>query len=78
MNLLSGALQVASIVVSVLLIILILLQVRGGALGSLLGGDAGGGIARTRRGLEKRLFQLTILLAVAFIAISIFSVAVTG
>ncbi|MFN8371737.1 MAG: preprotein translocase subunit SecG [Anaerolineae bacterium] len=76
MNLLGSALQIASIVVSVLLIILILLQVRGGALGSLLGGDAGGGIARTRRGLEKRLFQLTIGLCIAFLALSIFSVAV--
>ncbi len=42
MNLLSTALQIASIVVSILLIILILLQVKGGALGSLLGGDVGG------------------------------------
>ncbi|NWF67693.1 MAG: preprotein translocase subunit SecG [Chloroflexi bacterium] len=77
MNLLGGALQIASIVVSILLVILILLQVKGSGLGSLLGGEAGGGIARTRRGLEKRLFQLTIGLAIAFLAISIFSVAVT-
>jgi preprotein translocase subunit SecG len=75
MNLLGGTLQIASIVVSILLIVLILLQVRGGALGSLLGGDVGGGISRTRRGLEKRLFQLTIGLSIAFLAISIFAVA---
>lgn len=69
------ALQIGSIIVSVILIILILLQVKGGALGTLLGGDAGGGIARTRRGLEKTIFQITIGLAIAFIAISILSVA---
>jgi preprotein translocase subunit SecG len=78
MTLLASALQVASIAVSILLIILILLQVKGGALGSLLGGDAGGGITRTRRGLEKRLFQLTIALSIAFLALSIFSVAVSA
>lgn len=70
------ALQIASIIVSVLLVILILLQVKGGGLGSLLGGEAGGGIARTRRGLEKTLFQITIGLSIAFLGISIFSVVV--
>jgi len=70
------AFQIASIIVSILLIILILLQVKGGGLGNLLGGDVGGGIARTRRGLEKTLFQITIGLAIAFMAISIFSVIV--
>lgn len=68
------ALQIVSIIISVVLIILILLQVKGGALGSLLGGDAGGGIARTRRGLEKTLFQITIALSIAFLTVSIFSV----
>ena len=67
-------LQIASIIVSILLIILIMLQVRGGALGSLLGGDAGGGITRTRRGLEKMLFQVTIFLSIAFLGISLLSV----
>jgi preprotein translocase subunit SecG len=52
------------------------LQVKGGGLGSLLGGDAGGGIARTRRGLEKTLFQLTIVISVLFLAISILAVLV--
>jgi preprotein translocase subunit SecG len=71
-------LQLASIVVSVIGIILILLQVKGGALGSLLGGEAGGGIARTRRGLEKTIFQVTIYLMIAFFAISLFSVVASS
>lgn len=71
-----AALQSASIVVSILLVILILLQVKGGGLGSLLGGEAGGGIARTRRGLERTLFHITILLSIAFLGISLFSVVV--
>lgn len=72
------ALQIASIIVSVLLIFLILLQVKGGGLGGLLGGEAGGGISRTRRGLEKTLFQITIALSFVFVAISILSVVATG
>jgi len=72
------ALQLSSIVISVLMIILILLQVKGGALGSLLGGDAGGGIARTRRGLEKTLFRITVFLAISFLGISLFAVIATG
>ena len=71
-----AALQIAAVIISILLIILILLQVKGGGLGSLLGGDAGGGIARTRRGLEKTLYQITIAIAVLFLAISIVAVLV--
>jgi len=71
-----AALQIASIIVSVILVILILRQVKGGGLGRLLGGESGRGINRTRRGLEKTMFQVTIALAVAFLAISIFSVIV--
>lgn len=70
-------LQIASIIVSIILIVLIMLQVKGGALGSLLGGDAGGGLTRTRRGLEKTIFQITIFLSIAFMAISMFSVIAT-
>jgi preprotein translocase subunit SecG len=68
------ALQIISIILSVVLTIMILLQVRGGGIGNLLGGDAGGGIARTRRGLEKTLFQITIGLSVAFLAVCILAV----
>lgn len=68
------ALQVVSIILSVALTVMILLQVRGGGIGNLLGGDAGGGIARTRRGLEKTLFQMTIGLSIAFMAVCILAV----
>lgn len=70
-------LQVSSIIVSVLLVILILLQVRGGALGSFMG-DTSGGFQRTRRGLEKSLFRITIYLSIAWMAISMFSVVLSG
>ena len=64
-------LNVIHIFISVLLIATILLQVRGQGTG--LFGSAEGSF-RTRRGLEKTLFQFTIVLIVIFILISIISV----
>ena len=63
--------NVAQIVVSVVLVLVILAQVR--EAGSGLFGSAQNTV-RTRRGLEKTLFQFTIVLSVIFIAISIVSV----
>ena len=68
-------LNVAQIVLSVALILAILLQVRGGGLGGIFGqADT---VFRTRRGTEKTLFQLTIILVVLFIIISIISLRVS-
>jgi len=62
-------LSVAQIVLSVVLILAILLQVRGGGLGGIFGQP--GSVYRTKRGVEKTLFQLTIVLVILFIIISI-------
>ncbi len=65
---LSNALQIIQIILSLALVIVIILQARGQGLGSLFGGtDAGMGITKTRRGLEKTLFQITIILAALFL-----------
>jgi preprotein translocase subunit SecG len=70
------AFMVVSIIISVLLVVLILLQVKGSGLGDMLGGSSNtGGITRTRRGLEKTLFQITIGLGIAFLAIAILAVS---
>jgi len=61
--------SVAQIVLSVALILTILLQVRGGGLGGIFGQAST--VFRTKRGVEKTLFQLTIVLVVLFIIISI-------
>ncbi len=67
-------LSIIQIVLSVALILAILLQVRGGGLGGIFGqADT---VYRTRRGVEKTLFQLTIALAILFIVISIISLRV--
>jgi preprotein translocase subunit SecG len=58
------------VIVSVVLVIVILLQVRGSGFGE-LGTQS---VFRTRRGVEKTLFQFTIVLAAAFVLISMWSV----
>ena len=65
-------LNLAQIVVSVALILVIILQARGSGFGGALGGSSS--FFRTRRGVEKTLFQLTIVLVVIFILISAWSV----
>ena len=68
-------LNIAQIVLSVALILVILLQVRGGGLGGIFGQPDT--VYRTRRGLEKSLFQITIVLVVLFVAIALVSLKVT-
>jgi preprotein translocase subunit SecG len=69
---LTDYLAVSEILISIALIAIILLQVKGEGVGGLQSGS----FVRTRRGLEKTLFQLTIALAVIFLAVSAISVAV--
>jgi preprotein translocase subunit SecG len=69
------AIQVIQIIISVTIIALVLLQTKGSGLGGVFGGD--GGIYRTRRGLEKTLYQATIGLAVAFFVVSLLTVAIS-
>ena len=54
----------AQILISIALMASILLQSRGAGLGATFGGDSS--VYRSRRGIEKRLFQFTIVLAVVF------------
>lgn len=67
-------LNVLQILVSVLLILAVLLQVKGSGFGAALGGMTGGSTFRTKRGLERTLFQATILLVIVFIFVSFLSV----
>jgi preprotein translocase subunit SecG len=62
-------LTIGQIVVSLLVIIIILLQNRGAGMSGLFGGS--GDIYRTKRGIEKVLFQATIVLLVIFLGTSI-------
>ena len=66
-----SSLNVAQMIVSVVLVLLMLFQVREGGSG-LFGSAQSSG--RTRRGLEKTLFQFTIILSAIFVLVSIISV----
>ncbi len=67
--------SIAQIVLSIALILAILFQVRGGGLGGIFGQPDT--VYRTKRGLEKTMFQITIALAVLFIIVAIISLRLT-
>lgn len=66
MTLLHTALPYVQIVLSVLIIVCVLLQRTGSSLGGAFGADNFSSGFHTRRGLEKTLFQTTIVLGVLF------------
>lgn len=66
MNIFMQWLNIVQIILSVLLMASILLQKRGSGLGAAFGGD--GALFRSKRGLEKKLFYATILLALLLLA----------
>ena len=67
--------NIAQILVAIMLTVVILLQAKGSGIGTALGGGTGGSF-RTRRGVEKTLFQLTIVIAVIFVIIAAWGVRV--
>ncbi len=70
----STYLNIVQIIASIALIALTVMQSKGAGLGGMLGGDSS--IQRTRRGVEKTLFNLTIILAVVFFITSLLNVLV--
>lgn len=68
-------LQIALIITSLALIVSIVLQNKGVGLGGLTGQDAGS-VYSARRGIEKTLFRITIVLAVIFIVLVLLTIAV--
>ena len=67
---LTDYLAIGEIFISIALIAIILLQVKGEGVGGLQSGS----FVRTRRGIEKTMFQLTIVLVVIFLTVSAVSV----
>ena len=68
-------LNIAQIVLAVALTLIILFQVRGGGLGGIFGQPDT--VYRTKRGVEKTMFQLTVVLAVLFIIVAVISVRIS-
>ncbi|NJD30037.1 MAG: preprotein translocase subunit SecG [Chloroflexi bacterium] len=69
-------LAIGQLIVAVALIFAILLQARGSGLGGTFGGDSA--VYRSRRGIERRLWQFTIVLIVLFGVFSLASYVLVG
>ena len=76
MSFLAPYVEFAQILLSVALIAVVLLQSRGSGMGSGFSSDTS--IYRTRRGVERTLFQFTIGLAILFVLLSIASVKIAS
>ena len=70
-------LDIAMIITSIALIVSVILQSKGAGLGGLTGADTGS-IFTARRGVERTLFQITIVLSILFFSLAIATVMVTG
>ena len=68
-------LEIAQVIISILLIGAILLQGRGAGLSSIFGGE--GAIFRTKRGIEKTIFVITIILAILFLGLGILNIIIS-
>lgn len=66
--------SIAQLVLAGALTTCILLQARGSGLGASFGGE--GNVYRTKRGVEKRLFQATVVFAILFFGVSLASAIV--
>ena len=63
---------ISQLITSIFLIVIILIQVRGQSV-NIFGG--GGDNFRTRRGFEKIIFQLTIIVSVIFVSLGLINAA---
>jgi len=70
------AFQIIQIILSITIITLVLLQAKGAGLGGIFGGE--GGVSRTRRGIEKTMYQATIGLSVGFFFMALVSVSLSS
>jgi len=65
---------IIQIILSIAMMALVLLQAKGSGLSGVFGGD--GGVYKTRRGIERTLFNVTIGVSVIFFTVSVISVLV--
>ena len=63
------ALNIVQILLAVLLVALVLVQAKGSGFSGMFGSDSTS-VYRTRRGIEKRIFQVTIVVAVTFFVVA--------
>jgi preprotein translocase subunit SecG len=67
------ALRIVGIIFSVAVILFVLLQTRSAGLGSAFGGSSAGSVFKTRRGVERLVFNLTIVFITLFALFALLS-----
>ncbi len=70
------AIRIVQIILCIAVIAFILLQARGAGLGSVFGGSSAGSVFKTRRGVEKLVFNITIVFVVLFALVSLLSLLI--
>lgn len=70
------AMRIIQIIIAVAVIVFILLQARGAGLGSVFGGSSAGSVFKTRRGVERLIFNITVVLVILFALVSVASVVI--
>ena len=70
-------LSISLIIISFALVASVILQSKGAGLGGLTGADTGG-VFSARRGIEKTLFNVTIVLSVIFFLLAVIAVKLTS
>ena len=69
-------LLIAQIILGIALTVLIVVQTQNSGAGSVFGSDTT--VYRTRRGLEKTMYQATIVLSIIFVLLTMVTVRVVG
>jgi preprotein translocase subunit SecG len=67
----------AQIILAITIIALVLIQAKDAGMGNVFGGSDMG-VARTRRGVEKTLFNATIVVGTLFLLLSLVTVKISG
>ena len=73
LNTLSAVILIAQIILGIVLTVLVVMQTQNSGAGGMFGSDTT--VHRTRRGLEKTMYQATIVIASFFFVVSIVSAA---
>ena len=73
-RMMSSIFSIIQIILAVILIVVVLLQQKGSGLGAAFGGS--GTVYTTRRGVDKVLFQATIVISILFFLIALINLVV--
>lgn len=74
MTIIASVLPFIQVILSIILIVAVLLQQSDAGTGGVFGGGDGGGLHHTRRGFEKFLFTITIIIGILLVISSLIAI----